>query len=520
MDRSAGFADVPPNTGRNLLIFVATYNEAENVEGLFERIQRLNLDADILFLDDNSPDGTGAIIDRIAAHNPGVHAIHRAGKLGIGSAHSAGIAWAYEHGYRTLVTMDCDFTHSPERIVDFLAHSGTNDIVVGSRYLQKGSLRSWNLLRKILTHTGHWLTRGLLRMPYDATGAFRLYRLDRIPAGVFNLVYSRSYSFFFESLYICWLNGARIHEISIELPARTYGNSKMAWRDAMYSTILLLHLFLKTRIDSRSLLHADPFSDPAAREQTQAQREWDAYWLQKKKPGALVYDLIAAFYRKFIIKPGLNHFARKYFSPGARILHAGCGGGQVDSDIAHRLSISALDISEQALSMYRKCQPLSERLIHGSIFEIPAGDSTFDGIYNLGVMEHFTEPEIHRILTEFHRVLKPGGKIVLFWPPSFGLTVRVLAAVHWVLHKAGKHEIKLHPDEITHVRSRKQVRAYLQSTGFSFLHLHFGCRDLFTQAVVVGRKEFAAAPASSTHDGVDTWVARDIPMTLETVVRS
>jgi len=503
---------------RKLLVFVATYNEAENVEALFHRIQRLNLGAGILFLDDNSPDGTGRIIDRIAAENCNVNVIHRSGKQGVGSAHLAGIAWAYEHGYQTLVTMDCDFTHAPERIVDFLAHAGEYDILVGSRYLQEGSLRTWNVLRKTLTHLGHALTTGLLRMPYDATGAFRLYRLDRIQSGVFSLVYSNSYSFFFESLYICWLNGARIHEISIELPARTYGHSKMAWRDVLRSTVLLGHLFLKTRIDHRALLYAEPFTISGQLEPTKAQQEWDAYWFEKKKPGALVYDLIAAFYRKFIIRPSLNHFAGKYFPPGAEVLHAGCGGGQVDTDIARTLRISALDISGQALSMYRKCQPQSERLIHGSLFGIAAPDSSFDGIYNLGVMEHFTEPEIHCVLTEFNRVLKPGGKIVLFWPPSFGVTVRVLAAVHWVLRKIGRSEIKLHPDEITHVRSRRQVRAYLAAAGFSLLNFHFGCRDLFTQAVVVGQKGGSAPQAYTTDAANEIGSAKRMPMGIETSV--
>jgi dolichol-phosphate mannosyltransferase len=479
---------------RDLLIFVATYNESENVEPLFRRIRDLNLQADILFLDDNSPDGTGDIIDRIASQNPNVHAVHRAGKLGIGSAHLAGIAWAYEHNYRTLVTMDCDFTHAPESILHFLAHSKQYDIVVGSRYLQEGSLRTWNLLRKTLTHVGHSLTKNLLHMPYDATGAFRLYCLDKIPKGIFDLVYSQSYSFFFESLYISWRNGARIFEIPIELPARTYGHSKMAWRDAFRSTTLLAHLYVKNRIDPRSFLYAEPFPTPVQLQPSTSQREWTEYWTEKKNPGLLIYDLIAAFYRKFIIKPQLNYFAKKYFSPGAEVLHAGCGSGQVDSDIAQTLKISAMDISEQALSTYRKSQPRSERLIHGSIFEIATSEATFDGVYNLGVMEHFTEPEIHDALMEFNRVLKPGGKIVLFWPPSFGLTVRVLAAVHWVLRRMGKKEVKLHPDEVTHVRSRTQVRAYLEAAGFTLLGFHFGWRDLFTQAVVVGQKIAASYP--------------------------
>ncbi len=471
-----------------LLIFIPTYNEAENVEALFRYIRTLSIQADILFLDDNSPDGTGQIIDRLAADNPNVHSIHRTGKQGIGSAHAAGIRWAYEHQFSVLITMDCDFTHSPDRIPEFLTHIGENDIVIGSRYLRSGSLSTWNVVRKMLTHVGHALTTTFLKMPYDATGAFRAYRLDRIPEGVFSLVYSRSYSFFFESLYILWLNGGRIKEIPLDLPARTYGHSKMAWRDALHSLLLLVYLFLKTTVDRGSLIYATPFESSVDLTPTVAQNDWDTYWLSRSNPGALIYGIIAAFYRKFIIRRILTHFINKHFDSSSKLLHAGCGSGQVDTDVTQAVSVSALDISPQALSLYRKFQPKAAELIHGSIFNIPVPNDSFDGIYNLGVMEHFTEDEIHRILTEFHRVLKPGGKIALFWPPSFGLTVRVLAAVHWTLRKLGKNDIKLHPDEVTHVRSRRQVQHYLEATGFSLIEYYFGIRDFFTQAVIVGRK--------------------------------
>jgi ubiquinone/menaquinone biosynthesis C-methylase UbiE len=384
--------------------------------------------------------------------------------------------------------MDCDFTHTPDRIIDFLKFGAENDVVVGSRYLRKGSLKTWNLLRKALTRVGHLLTTHLLGMPYDATGAFRLYRLDRIPAGEFSLIQSKSYSFFFESLYVLWQNGARIHEVPIDLPARTYGSSKMAWKDALRSTMLLVYLYLKKRIDPRELLYVEPFLDSGSVNPTEAQIEWDSYWQQQKSAGILVYDIIAAFYRKVLIKPILNRFTKRHFPAGSRVLHAGCGGGQVDTDLAKRVRISALDISTQALSMYKKCQPNVERLIHGTVFGIDARDCSYDGIYNLGVMEHFTVPEINQILAEFNRVLKSGGKIILFWPPAFGFTVRVLAAVHWCLRKAGRAHIKLHPDEITHVTSRRQVRAFLEQNGFSLVDFYFGFQDFFTQAVVVGQK--------------------------------
>ena len=499
------------DTDRQLLIFIPTYNEAENVEALFARIRGLSLPAHILFLDDNSPDGTGDIIDRLASENRDVHAIHRTGKQGIGSAHKEGIRWAYAHGFELLLTMDCDFTHSPERIPDFLAYANQYDVVIGSRYLQRGSLSSWSVLRKTLTHVGHLLTRTFLRMPYDATGAFRLYKLSRIPERTFDLVYSRSYSFFFESLYVLWLNGHGVKEVPLELPARTYGHSKMALRDAVHSSSLLLYLYLKTILDRDALVYTPPFEPegsfkPSTRD-VETGREWDAYWLAKNKPASLVYDLIAVFYRKFIIKRIVNHFVPNYFPAGGQVLHAGCGSGQVDTDIVKKVSLCALDISPQALGIYRKSQPQVSRLIHASIFNIPVPDQTYDGVYNLGVMEHFTEEEIHQILREFHRVLKPGGRITLFWPPAYGLTVRFLAVVHWILHRAGENkDFKLHPDEITHVRSKRQVEQYLDSAGFSLIRFYFGIRDLFTYTVIVGQKSMAERTCDNASEMVQVSV--------------
>lgn len=236
------------------LIFIPTYNEAENVERIFQQIQKLNLGADILFLDDNSPDGTGKIIDGIVAGNKNVSVIHRDGKLGIGSAHKVGIQRAYESGYQVLITMDCDFTHSPEYILDFIKNKDKTDIVVGSRYLKRDSLATWNLFRKSLTHLGHFLTVNLLNMPYDASGAFRLYNLKSIDPSVFSLIQSNGYSFFFESLFILNFNRKSIFEIPIELPSRTYGTSKMTWKDAWKSFQFLISLCMRKFFDKASLI--------------------------------------------------------------------------------------------------------------------------------------------------------------------------------------------------------------------------------------------------------------------------
>lgn len=478
----------------DLLIFIPTYNERENVENIAQLILALGLDADILFLDDNSPDGTGEILDRLAATHSNIQVIHRSGKLGIGSAHVAGIQWAYEKGYRKLLTMDCDFTHSPDYIPQFIAKADDADIVVGSRYLQQGSLKSWNVYRRFLTRAGHAATTYLLNMPYDATGAFRLYRLDHISRYFVNSVHSRGYSFFFESLYVLNLNGYRIAEISTYLPARTYGHSKMRLSDAFNSLGQLFHTYFTTKFNRERFEIAEPFLPPSTSGELIDPQNWNSYWADKgNKSTLLIYDIIAAFYRKFIIRPLLNHFLFKYFTTGSRLLHAGCGSGQVDKDVGDKFAISALDISPEALSIYRKSNKNHKELVHGSIFDMPVAEGSFDGIYNLGVMEHFTTDEIERILDQFRRALRPGGRIVLFWPPEFGTSVIFLKMVHFILNKLLKKNIMLHPPEITRVHSRRQVASFLEKSGFTFEEYAFGPRDLFTYMVVVGRKLAAEA---------------------------
>jgi len=229
-----------------LLIFIPTYNERENAGRLLSQILDLGLEADILFVDDNSPDGTGRLLDELAQQHPTVTVRHRGGKLGIGSAHIDGLNYAYSHGYRMLLTMDCDFTHSPSYIPQFVARAADADVVVGSRYLEEKALESWNVYRKVLTLAGHFATTVFLKMPYDATGAFRLYRLDRVSRRFLEIVTSRGYSFFFESLYVLNFNGYRIAEIPTHLPSRTYGHSKMHLSDAFRSLRQLVATYFTT----------------------------------------------------------------------------------------------------------------------------------------------------------------------------------------------------------------------------------------------------------------------------------
>jgi len=473
-----------------ILIFIPTYNERDNVEKMCDELINLKLEADILFLDDNSPDGTGKILNELADKYKQVNVIHRNNKSGIGSAHQYGIKWAYDNHYNKLITMDCDFTHNPSHITDMLDKSKDYDVVITSRYVLKDSLEEWNLIRKILTLTGHFLTTLLLKMPYDASGAFRLYNINRIPHNVFDVVSSLSYSFFFESLYILHLNKFSITEIPIKLPARTYGHSKMAFKDVLGSLKLLIGIYLNTLFNKEKFeISATSAAKSVLSKDVIISSDWENYWKNQKNTSGLIYDAIAAFYRKYIIKRTLNHFVTKYFHHGAKVIHAGCGGGQVDVEIRHKISIIALDISINALNFYKKVNKNYCELLHGSIFSIPLPNESVEGIYNLGVMEHFDEKDIHKILQEFYRVLKSKGRMIIFWPPEFGMTVIFFKILTFIfVNILSKENVKFHPDELTRIKSKKHVIDIFEMAHFKVIDYYFGIKDMFTYSIIVVEK--------------------------------
>jgi dolichol-phosphate mannosyltransferase len=460
-------------SAKKTLIFVPTYNEGENTPVMLARLRALKLDVDLLFVDDGSPDGTGEFLDGEAQDDPRLFVVHRPGKQGIGSAHKAGIAWAYDRGYQRLVTLDCDFSHTPEDIPRLLAASDGVDVVVGSRYLRRGSLPGWSLARRLLTHTGHLVTKVVLGIPQDATTAFRIYALDRIPRWEFEAVSSPGYSFFLESMFRLVRGGYRLREVDIVLPARTYGHSKMALSDVFQSVLRIQRLYLST------------FLNPSRPVEDQG---WDAYWNTKDTPTRAAYDVVATTYRNLVIKRRLNHFIFKHFPAGSRLLHAGCGSGQVDVDIARVMDLGALDLSAEALRLYRRHNPGVERLEHADLLAMPFEDESVDGVYNLGVIEHLDAGQIQGMLAEFQRVLRPGGKAVIFWPHRNSPSVAVLNTAHWLLNDVAGRNVRLHPPEISLLRSTDDARAIFQEARFDLIDFYYGVKDLFVQAVFVIRK--------------------------------
>jgi len=153
-----------------------------------------------------------------------------------------------------------------------------------------------------------------------------------------------------------------------------------------------------------------------------------------------------------------------------------------------RVKITAVDISPSALRVYQRNNPAAFGVRHADILNLPFSRNTFDGIYNLGVLEHFTREQIRQILGQFHRVLKPDGKLVIFWPHARATSVAVLKGVHWVLNDVLKKPTKLHPAEISLIRSKEQAAGLVQEGGFRLIDYYFGPRDVFVQAVIVAEK--------------------------------
>jgi dolichol-phosphate mannosyltransferase len=464
-----------------ILLIIPAYNEVENIAKIVAQVEEQSLGLDLLFVEDNSPDGTGAEIERLRQSRSWIHVLHRPGKLGIGSAHRDGLFWAYDQDYDYAVTMDCDLTHSADKIAEFLSFADFYDVVVGTRFADPDSLPGWNPWRRFLTHAGHAATRLLLGMPYDATGGFRTYRLRAIPQPIWHLVRSQGYSFLFESLYVLFFNGARVKEVPITLPARTYGVSKMRWRDIRQSLLLLAEL------GKRRLLEPQEITFDAAPSTRPAVSEWDVYWSRQSNISGRVYSAIAHIYRMLFIRPNVRRSAKKAFAPIAKLLHAGCGSGETDIDLARKYDILAFDISNVALHRYRKTNGALRKVMQGSIFQMPFPQDSFDGVYNLGVMEHFSSKEAVAIFAEFHRILKPGGRVMLFWPPRYGFSVIVLGAVHRLAHRLGK-TLQLHPAEPGLLESRSQGEALLKEAGFGNIDYTFGWRDLFVQVVLIAEK--------------------------------
>ena len=212
------------------LVIVPTYNERFNIARLIPAVLAQDPSLEVLVVDDGSPDGTGEIVDGIAANNARVHVMHRASKLGLGTAYIAGFRWALERKYDLVFEMDADFSHNPERLPEFLVAIKESDVVLGSRY-QDGHVNvvNWPMSRLFLSYGANIYARAVTGLPiFDTTGGFKCFRRNVLESIDLNSVKSNGYAFQIEMSYRAWKRGFSLVEIPIIFVDRAEGVSKMS----------------------------------------------------------------------------------------------------------------------------------------------------------------------------------------------------------------------------------------------------------------------------------------------------
>ena len=231
-----------------ILLVIPTLNEFGNIQKIYKKIQTTSKEINILFIDDNSIDGTKKIIINLKIKNKKVNYIFRDKKLGIGSAHKVGIKLAKKKNYRYVCTMDCDGTHDPKHIKKMLIKVKNSDLVISNRFLKKNSLKGWDLKRIIITKLRYYLIWILLGTKLDGSGGFRLYDLKKVKLKDILESKDDNYNFFWQSAFLLEHKKYKISEIPIDLPNRVIGSSKMKLKDIISGLFNLIIFFIKYKI--------------------------------------------------------------------------------------------------------------------------------------------------------------------------------------------------------------------------------------------------------------------------------
>lgn len=222
-----------------VLVIIPTYNESENLRPITARIRAAVPAVHILVADDNSPDGTGAIADELAAADDHVHVLHRKGKEGLGAAYIAGFRWGLAEGYQVLVEHDADGSHKPEYLPAILDRLKTAGAVKGSRYVKGGSTKGWPLQRELLSRGGNLWTQLMLGLPVkDATGGFVAWRATTLEGMGLDGIEAAGYGFQVEMVRRAIRSGFTIAEVPIEFVERELGNSKMSGKIVVEAMLL------------------------------------------------------------------------------------------------------------------------------------------------------------------------------------------------------------------------------------------------------------------------------------------
>ncbi len=247
---------IPRESTKKILIFFATYNEADNVENLLKCIFDQLPGREVLVVDDDSPDGTGEILDIFSQNNKQVTVIHRPRKLGLGTAHKLAMQYAIKKNYEILITMDADFSHHPEYLPTLVDLMNENDFVIGSRYMKGGGL-GYGFFRRSLSVTANILTRHMLKLSLkECTTSYRGFQVSLLKKINLNSIRSEGYSFFIESIFVIHQLTDKITEFPIFFHDRQSGSSKISKIEIVKSILCLGKLFYKRILYNKLLQNA------------------------------------------------------------------------------------------------------------------------------------------------------------------------------------------------------------------------------------------------------------------------
>src|SRR5262245_1221803 len=243
---SAPGPTTPKPAEPRILVSLATYSEAGNIAALIAEIHKYVPQADILVIDDNSPDGTWKIVEDMGAADPRIKLLKRPGKLGLGTATLAAMQYAMDHNYDYLQNMDADFSHPPRYLPGILAGMSKYDVMIGSRYVKGGGTENWPMTRKVISQSVNLMVRFLFRMPVkDASGAYRCYRVSKLREVRLDKVKSRGYSFQQEVLFRCHKAKCKLGEYPIIFENRRAGASKVNRKEAVRSISMIIYMGMR-----------------------------------------------------------------------------------------------------------------------------------------------------------------------------------------------------------------------------------------------------------------------------------
>ena len=214
---------------KDKIIVIPTYNESDTIESLISEVLKIQPDADILIVDDNSPDGTGRLIDRLSGRDSRVRCLHRLLKEGIGPAYIEGFKKAMSEGYRYILQMDADFSHNPKYIQELFSLAKTYDVVIGSRYTKGGGIENWGIIRRLISRFGSVYAKLVLGIPVsDLTGGFKCFKRQVLEQIGLDDIASKGYAFQIEMTFRAHRKGFRVKEFPIIFSDRRAGQTKMS----------------------------------------------------------------------------------------------------------------------------------------------------------------------------------------------------------------------------------------------------------------------------------------------------